>query len=305
MPSRIFPALRRVLAFPFRLLGRLVSLPFTALERGRQFFTVEPEDRPIGDVLEDTFAQPASALEHFEALRKHLLRMLVAVGVGVMVCGIFTRDIIAWLAQPIGGLDALQAIDPTETVGVFMKVALWGGFSLMVPYLIFELWLFVAPAVSARTRRLSLLAIPLSVILFLGGMYFAYRFVLPAALPFLLNFMEIRTIPRVSSYINFVTGLLFWSGAAFETPLVIFVLVFMGFVEPGKLLRQWRLAVVGIAILAAAVTPTVDPVNMSLVMLPMVMLYFVSIALGYVAVRLRSSKTARMSEIPPSTADEH
>lgn len=293
MSSKFFSTLGRVLTFPFRLLWRLVTRPFAALERGRQFFTAEPEDRPIGDVLEDTFARPALALEHLEALRKHLLRMLVAVGLGVIVCGFFTDDIIAWLAQPIGGLDALQAIDPTETVGVFMRVALWGGFSLMVPYLVFELWLFVAPAIHARTRRLSLLAIPLSLILFLGGTYFSYRFVLPAALPFLLNFLDIRTIPRVSSYINFVTGMLFWSGAAFETPLVIFMLVLMGIVEPGKLLRQWRIAVVAIAILAAAVTPTVDPVNMSLVMLPMVMLYFVSIALGYVAVRMRSPKVAR------------
>jgi sec-independent protein translocase protein TatC len=282
MLSRIFSALRRVVLFPF-----------AALKRGGDFLTFEPENRDVGEILTDAVQQPASVLEHFEALRRHLLRMLFGILIGVIVCGIFTAEIIEWLAWPIGGLDALQAIDPTETVGVFMRVALWGGFSLMVPYLAFELWLFVAPAIGARTRQLSLLAIPLSLIFFLGGMYFSYRFLLPTALPFLLNFMDVRTVPRLSSYINFVTGLLFWMGAAFETPLVIFVLAFMRFVEPGKLLRQWRVAVVGIAVLAAAITPTVDPVNMSLVMLPMLALYFISVLLGYVAVRLRPSQAAR------------
>ncbi len=289
---KFFLGLWQVLIFPVRLLWRLVTLPVALVKRFHAFLTFEPEDRPLTDAFADAVRQPASALEHLEALRKHLFRMLIAVAAGVVICGAFTSRILDLLARPIGGLDALQAIDPTETVGVFMKVALWGGFSLAVPYIAFELWLFAAPGLSARARRSSLLAIPLTLIFFLGGMYFAYRFLLPTALPFLLNFMEIRTIPRVSSYIGFVTGLMFWIGVAFEFPLVLYVLTLMGFIRPQMLVRQWRIAVVLIAVLAAAITPTVDPVNMTLVMAPMVILYFLSIGLSYLAGAARLRKGA-------------
>ncbi len=280
----------KILTFPFRLLWRLVALPVKVIKRIYVFLTFEPEDQPLADALATAVQQPASALEHLDALRKHLFRMLIAVAVGVVICGAFTSQIIDILAQPIGGLDALQAIDPTETVGVFMKVALWGGFSLAVPYIAFEFWLFAAPGLSARARRSSLLAIPLTLIFFLGGMYFAYRFLLPTALPFLLNFMDIRTIPRVSSYTGFVTSLMFWIGVAFEFPLVIYVLTLVGLIKPRMLVQQWRIAVVLIAVLAAAITPTVDPVNMTLVMAPMLVLYFFSIGLSYLAMATRLRK---------------
>jgi sec-independent protein translocase protein TatC len=285
----------RVITFPFLAIWWLLTLPFKALGRARDFLTFEPEDRPLGDALAATVQQPAAIWEHIDALRKHLFRMLIALAIGVVICGTFTTEIIDLLARPIGGLDSLQAIDPTETVGVFMKVALWGGFSLAVPYIAFELWLFAASGISARARRLGLLAIPLTLVFFLGGMYFAYRFLLPTALPFLLSFMDIRTIPRVSSYTSFVTSLMFWIGVAFEFPLVIYVLTFMGIVRPRMLVQQWRIAVVIIAVLAAAITPTVDPVNMSLVMAPMAVLYFISIGLSYLAAMGR-----RRRENPPA-----
>jgi sec-independent protein translocase protein TatC len=106
---------------------------------------------------------------------------------------------------------------------------------------------------------------------------------LPAALPFLLNFMGIQAQLRPQSYFSFVTGLMFWIGAAFEFPLVIYALSAIRLVKPAVLAKQWRIAVVLIAILAAAITPTVDPVNMGLVMLPMILLYFISIGFSYLA----------------------
>jgi sec-independent protein translocase protein TatC len=102
-------------------------------------------------------------------------------------------------------------------------------------------------------------------------------------LPFLLNFMGITTIPRPSSYISFVTAMMFWLGVAFEFPLVIFLLAKLGLVRASFLAKQWRLAVVIMAIISAAITPTVDPVNMSLVMGPMLLLYFFSVLLAKIA----------------------
>jgi sec-independent protein translocase protein TatC len=187
------------------------------------------------------------------------------------------------LSASIGGIQKLKAIDVTESISVFMRVALIAGVALASPYIAFELWLFAAPGLKPRGRMIGLIGIPLATILLLAGMSFAYFVMLPTAIPFLLNFMGIQTIPRPSSFINFVTGLMFWIGVAFEFPLVVFVLSLMGIVKPGFLLRQWRFAIILIAVLAAVITPTVDPVNMALVMAPMILLYFVGIGLSYLA----------------------
>ena len=124
-------------------------------------------------------------------------------------------------------------------------------------------------------------------------MAFTYYMLLPSALPFLLNFLGIQAQLRPQSYFSFVTGLMFWIGVAFEFPLLVYVVTAMGFVKPDAFARQWRLAVVVIAVAAAAITPTVDPVNMGLVMLPMVLLYFISIGLSYIAYAGRGSSPGK------------
>jgi sec-independent protein translocase protein TatC len=134
-----------------------------------------------------------------------------------------------------------------------------------------------------RARLIGLTAIPIAFLFFISGMAFAYYVMMPTALPFLVGFMNIPTAIRPSSYVRFVTGLMFWIGAAFEFPLVIFVLAGMGLVKAQTLAAQWRIAIVIIAIAAAAITPTIDPVNMGLVMGPMIVLYFLSIGLAYLA----------------------
>jgi len=166
---------------------------------------------------------------------------------------------------------------------VFMRVALLCGFTLALPYIAFELWLFAAPALRPRAKVIGLFAIPLVILFFASGLIFAYVELLPPALKSLINFMGITLIPRPASYISFVTGVLFWIGVAFEFPLVIYVLTAMGLVKPHSLVKQWRIAIVAIAVIAAAITPTTDPVNMTLVIGPMIMLYFIGIGLSYLA----------------------
>ncbi len=137
----------------------------------------------------------------------------------------------------------------------------------------------------ALTRIWGLLAIPAVVIFFLGGMAFAFLRHAADCHPIPAQFPGDDPPDSPSSYISFTTGLMFWVGIAFEFPLVIFVLAAIGLVKARTLAQQWRLAVVIIAIVAAAITPTVDPVNMSLVMGPMILLYFLSIGLAALAQR--------------------
>ncbi|MBK9210128.1 MAG: twin-arginine translocase subunit TatC [Anaerolineales bacterium] len=168
--------------------------------------------------------------------------------------------------------------------------------ALAIPYIAFELWLFAAPGLRPRERKMGLVGIPLASIFFIGGAAFTFFLMLPTALPFLNNFMGIKTELRPQSYFSFVTGLMFWIGISFEFPLVIYVLSAIGVIQPKVLAQQWRLAIVIIAIMAAIVTPTIDPVNQGLVMAPMILLYFISIGLSYIAYAGRKRNQAQEQE---------
>ncbi|MGC8856602.1 MAG: twin-arginine translocase subunit TatC [Anaerolineae bacterium] len=283
---KFFSRLWWILTFPLRLIFNILAFPFRLFRRFQNFLNAEPEEHPLADVLSGVVTDQSVRQflwAEIETLRRHLLRAILALVVTVGISFNFTQQIIEYLARPVGGLSALKAIEVTESIGVFMRIALISGVALALPYIAFEFWLFAAPGLRPRERKFGLISIPLATILFLSGMAFTYYMLLPTALPFLLNFMGIQAELRPASYFNFVTGLMFWIGVAFEFPLIIYVLTAMGLIKPRVLAQQWRLAVVIIAIIAAAITPTVDPINMSLVMLPMILLYFVSIGLSFIA----------------------
>jgi sec-independent protein translocase protein TatC len=283
----------KVAIYPLRLLWRIISFPFISLNRFYEFLNTEPEEHPFTEVLSGIVTNSsmrAFLMNEIDAFRMHLLRSVLGVIVGVGLSFYFTQQLIEFLAQPVGGLGALKAIDPTESIGVFMRVALLSGLIIAVPYIAFEFWLFAAPGLRPREKKIGLLGIPLASLFFIGGVVFTDLILLPGALSFLLDFMGVKTQLRPETYFSFVTGLMFWIGITFELPLLIYLLTAIGFIKPKVLVDQWRLAIVIIAILAAAITPTTDPVNMALVMLPVTLLYFISIGFSYVAY------TGRMKE---------
>ena len=280
--KKLFRALWRVITFPLWL----IALPFRWIGRAIKFLNTDVEDRPILDTFSTLATEEqarASFWDHIEALRMHLFRMLIGLAIGVGISFYFAVPLMEYLAGPVQGLENLQAIQVTEEVGVFMRVALTSGLALMLPYLAFEIWLFAAPGLTSKEKKNTLLGIPLATILFLGGMAFTFRVLIPAAIPFLGGFTDIAQNWTAGEYFGFITGLMIWIGLFFEFPLIIYLLTSIGLIEPSVLAKQWRIAIVVIAIMAAAVTPTIDPVNMGLVMLPMSLLYFVSIGLSYVA----------------------
>lgn len=228
-------------------------------------------------------------VEHIEELRRRLLVMLVSLLITVAASFLFAQYVITILAQPVGGLAHLQSIEVTENFAVFVKVALLMGFIIAFPVIIYELLRFILPGLNQREKRFVAFSIPVATVFFVGGVAFAYFVMLPAALPFLMKFLGVTTNPRLSSYFNFVTGLLFWVGLCFEFPLFIFILSRFGIVSAKFLLRYWRHAIVVIAVVAAVITPTVDPVNMALMMAPLIGLYFISILFAAVGYHKRNS----------------
>ncbi len=297
---KFFRGVWNVVTFPFRAAWWIVSLPFRLAGRAVQFLKQEPSERPLGETLvaltENKDAR-AGLIEQIEAFRKHLLRSLVWLALGIGISFAFNRPMIEFLAMPIGGLGELKAIDVTESVAVFMRVSLIAGAALAFIPIFFEFWLFAAPGLRPMEKTFSLAAMPFAAALFVGGMAFAYYVILPPGLPILVNFIGVEAELRPASYFNFVTGLMFWLGVAFEFPIVIVILTMIGVVKPKMLKDQWRLAIIIIAVLAAMITPTVDPVNMALVMAPTIALYFISILLSYLVAFLQG-RSAR-AEKPP------
>jgi sec-independent protein translocase protein TatC len=287
--TKLLKALWRVITFPFILLFNILAFPLRVLRRIGQYLNEDiPEERPLIDTFSSLATEAdtrASLWEHVDALRSHLLRMVIGLGIAVAISFLFARDLAVLLAAPLEGTSLLGTIEVTESISVFMRIALISGIILALPYIVFELWLFTAPGLRPRERKIGLIGIPLATIFFASGVAFTY-YIMPAAIRAMEafnNYMGFSTNWRPNSYYGFVTGLMFWLGLFFEFPLVIYVLTSIGFVKPRVLAQQWRLAIVIISILAAAITPTIDPVNMALVMLPMSLLYFISIGLSHVA----------------------
>ena len=281
---KLFRAFWLIITFPIRSIVNIVHAIHNWLARivqqVRSFLYDEEEDAPLPDAFAKVVQNPQGVIYHLNILRQHLFRALVAIALTTALSFVFINQILTFLALPLeGGLESLTAIDVTENVGAVMRVALLSGFAISFPYVVFEIWLFIAPGVSPKTRLRGLTAIPVAIALFVLGMAFTYFAMLPTTLPFLFNFMGLNTVPRPSSYFNFVTGIMFWIGVAFEFPMVAYILAELNILDSKTLASQWRVAIVLIAVIAAAITPTVDPVNMSIVMGPMLILYVVSIGL--------------------------
>lgn len=226
--------------------------------------------------MENEFGQ-MTIISHINELRKRLLVAVVALAVTTLASFAFSQMLAELLAKPIGGLSAMASIEVTENVTAFMKISLLSGVVLSMPVIVFEILAFVLPGLNNNERKWIWFVIPVATLFFAGGVAFAYLVMLPAALPFLLDFMGITTIPRPNDYFSFVLNLLFWVGISFEMPLLMLVLSRLGIVKPKGLIKQWRIALIASAVLSALITPTPDPVNMGLMMIPLVGLYFIGI----------------------------
>jgi sec-independent protein translocase protein TatC len=221
--------------------------------------------------------------DHLSELRNRLIRIFIGLVIAAGISLIFTEPLLRVLIRPYG--QALKVIGPTESVSIYLRVALTCGAALAMPYILWEFWGFIAPGLLPNERRYAYVLIPAACGLFLTGVAFAWFLMAPAAINFLSTFSPgiFETEWTSERYIPFITSLLFWIGVSFEMPLIVFFLAKLRIVNARMLLRSWRYAIVGIAVIAAAITPTVDPFNMALVMAPLIALYFISVVLAALA----------------------
>ncbi|XWX05553.1 twin-arginine translocase subunit TatC (plasmid) [Aggregatilineales bacterium SYSU G02658] len=242
-----------------------------------------------------------SLLDHLNELRQRLTKAVLALVVGTIIGAVVAGEVFEYLLSPYCVLQAvtdcrLQVLGPTEGIVAYFRVALMLGAIIAIPVLTYQILMFVVPGLTRKERRFVLMALPAITLLFLTGVAFAWFVLMPPALGFLQGFMPTLFKPEWTAdlYLSFITALIFWMGVAFEMPLVLFVLALLGFVRAGTLARNWRIAVVLASIAAAFITPTVDPVNMMLVMLPLMGLYLISIGLVWIGTR-----QAGLQDAPP------
>lgn len=245
-----------------------------------------------------------SIFGHLNELRKHLTRAALVLLVTTLVSFVFADQLLQFLLQPYAasraGGAALQTLRPTEGIETYFRVSLLAGVVLAMPIILFEFWRFIQPALHQHERRYVYVFIPSALLLFALGIAFAWFILAPAAIYFLANFMSDVFIAEWTGqeYISFITRLLLWLGLAFQMPIVVYFVARVGLVTATTLRKQWRIAVVIVAVLSAVITPSIDPVTMLLTMAPLLALYILSIGLAAIGTRQYERAMERLDSQP-------
>jgi sec-independent protein translocase protein TatC len=232
-------------------------------------------------------------LKHLEELRRRLAITIIALVIGVVIGTFVTTPVLKILIAPLGD-QVPQALKPTEPIAVYFKIATVIGVGIAMPVILYQTFQFVRPGLEPHERRYVIIGALFASLSFATGVAFAAKVLLPAAIPFLKSFMSemIEHKYSIDEYISLVANSLLWTGLVFETPLVMFFLAKLGVVTPQGFAKARGGVIVGAAVGAAIITPTTDPVNMLLVMVPFMALYEFGILLARLARLKRRRATA-------------
>ena len=238
---------------------------------------------------------------HLLELRKRLVYSAAAIVICAAVAFAFHQQILLILMSPAEGFEEIPNNKPiftdiTEFLGVAVKVSLLGGLFLALPFVLYQLVRFVAPGLSGTEKRYLYSLMPVSVLAFVAGAAFGYFVLFPPAVDFLLSFGSKVATPyiRIGNYVNLMITLLFWMGIVFETPVVLFFLSRIGVVSYEFLAKNRRYALVVAFVLGAIITPTFDPLNQSLVAIPIIVMYELGVWLSRIGGRKRHTPSTAL-----------
>ena len=227
--------------------------------------------------------------EHLEELRWGLLKSVLAIAVASCVCYFFSDLIFAFVVAPLKqNLQPGQNLIGTSVTEAFffeIKVALAAGALSSCPVVFYQIWRFIAPGLASREKKWVLPFVLCATLFFIGGAFFCYRFVLPIAFKYFIEQYEtmgVNPAIRIGEYFTFFFRMVLAFGATFELPVFTFFLVQIGIWDHRFMLKNFRYAILVIFLAAAMLTPTPDVINQSLLALPMLVLYVLSIGVAYV-----------------------
>lgn len=244
------------------------------------------ETPPTEEKEEQELHGHMSFLDHLEELRKRIINSLIAIGVALVVSWTFADYLFRLVSRPIvaAGIQ-LNMSKPTEGFNLELKLAILAAVFLAAPFLVTQVWLFIAPGLYKHERRYALPFILFSSLLFLAGGLFGYLVAFPFALQFLIEWgrnMGLSMVISATEYFDLFIMVELGLGVVFQIPAVIFVLSRIGLVSAGFLLRNTRYAILIAFIVAAIITPTTDLPNMLIMAVPMILLYLLGVVVAFV-----------------------
>ncbi len=230
-----------------------------------------------------------SFLEHLEELRRRIIYSFLYVVAGFCVCWWFHEQIFAIMQKPIMAALAnhqmeqkLVYLNPTDPFNMYLKIAFLAGVFVASPFVLYQVWAFIAPGLYRNERRYVLPFMFSTVGLFLAGGFFGYKMVYPAALDFLIGWSaQFKPMITVGEYTDLFLTIIAGLGIVFEMPILVFFLSLMGILTAGWMWRNFRYSILVIFIIAAIITPTTDIMNMCIFAAPMIVLYLFSIAIAW------------------------
>jgi sec-independent protein translocase protein TatC len=242
--------------------------------------------------------------EHLIELRKRIINSVVSIAVGAMIGWVAAPHFITWITRPMlkalgdAHLDQkLVYTHPAGLLNLLITLSIYLGIVLASPWILYQIWLFVAPALYKHERSAITGFLFSTVFLFLSGIAFGYFIMLPYILRFLISFQgPVVPLISINEYFDLILMILLGLGLVFELPILIFFLSLFGIVTPKFLLQNFRYAILIIAIVAAIITPTPDATTMLIFMAPMVGLYFLGVGVSWVVVRRRERRLAPAAE---------
>jgi sec-independent protein translocase protein TatC len=225
--------------------------------------------------------------EHLTELASRIKKMVLGIVLGFIVGAILVNPILGQIKEAAQVDQGLDIRSPSDPITIFFRIALYVAVGITLPNIIYQLVAFLAPGLTRKEKRILFSSLPFMSILFIAGVAYAYFFAIPRALDFLSDFLgdfidwNIDAQETISFYLALMMGL----GIAFQLPVIMFVLAKIGIVTPANM-RKWRkFAYLGIVIAAAIITPTTDPINLALVVGPLVILYEAGIIISMIFAR--------------------
>jgi sec-independent protein translocase protein TatC len=231
-----------------------------------------------------------TVVEHLGELRKRIFISMGVLFAAFVLCLVFVSPLYHFLIRPLDGI-RLAVLGPGEVVQTYFMIAFWTAFVLTLPVLMWQLWAFVRPALKPRESRAALRLLPASVLMFVGGVSFAYFVVLPVLLRVLVelaraNFLVMFT---AENYFHFMMNLLLPFGLVFEMPIVIMFLTELGIITPRTLTKVRKYAYMAIVVVASIVSPP-ELISHLSVTVPMILLYEASVAVSRISLRRRRAR---------------
>ena len=248
---------------------------------------VDPSDavsRARQAVTERVELPGMSLMEHLDELRKRIVHSALYLAVGFIVAYVFHERLYGLVEAPLNHLNIkLNYTHPMDPLNLYLQVALIGGAILASPFILYQVWLFIAPGLYQKERRFVVPFMAATVGLFLLGASFGYFYVLPGALKILIvDFgKDFNSVITIEEYTGFFLSIILGLGVSFELPILIFFLALFGIVSPRFLWKNIRYAILAVFLVAAIICPSPDPGTMCIYAIPMLLLYLLGIGVAW------------------------